>query len=67
MQQFEKWLNKNKDSLDEITFKLFSDSIRCYKYDIDRPAYLLAYQGMMYHLKLAIINGKKPDGFPEGE
>lgn len=65
MQDFEKWLNTNEETLDTVAFQLFTDSLRCFKADIDRPAYLLAYQGMMRQLKMVILRGKRPDGFPE--
>lgn len=67
MLEFEQWLNVNKDSIDTVSYQLFNDSLRCFKSDIDRPAYLLAYQGMMRQLKMIIINGQKPDGFTEGQ
>jgi len=67
MQEFEKWLLSNKERLDSTAYGLFMDSLRCFKVDIDRPAYLLAYQGMMCQLKCTIINSKKPEAFPEGE
>ena len=35
--------------------------------DIDRPAYLLAYQGMMLHLRNVILRGRKPDAFAQRE
>lgn len=65
MQNFEKWLASNKDNIDSVTYQLFSDSLRCFKFDIDRPSYLLAYQGMMYHLKMVLLHSKRPEDFPE--
>lgn len=35
--------------------------------DIDRPAYLLAYQGMMLHLRNVILRSRKPDAFAQRE
>lgn len=67
MLEFEQWLSVNKESIDTVSYQLFKDSLRCFKSDIDRPAYLLAYQGMMMQLKMVIINGDKPDGFSDGQ
>jgi len=67
MESFEKWLNSQKSDLSEDVIGLFSDSLRCFKNNILRPAYLLAYQGMILSLRERILQGKKPDGFEEGE
>ena len=67
MKNFEVWLVANEKQLDQVAVRLFSDSIKCFKHDIDRPAYLLAYQGLMRHLRSVILTGKRPKGFMEGE
>lgn len=64
---FEKWIAKNKGEFSEDVVGLFFDSLRCYKNEILRPAYLLAYQGMMLAIRNKIIRGSKPDGFNDIE
>lgn len=61
---FEVWLGVNKHLINADTVGLFEDSLRCYKNDIDRPAYLLAYQGMMVHIREIIKAGNMPKDFP---
>lgn len=58
--RFEKWLNSNRHLLCEDAQALFDDSIKCYKNDIFRAAYLLAYQGVMRHLKEVILLAQEP-------
>lgn len=60
MDAFIQWLNSSRNQLCEDAQALFDDSIRCYKNDIFRAAYLLAYQGVMRHLKEVIIQTKMP-------
>ena len=68
MVDFGEWLEENKQSLSEDVYGLFYDSYRCFKNDIDRPAYLLAYQGMMQHVRITMLqSSKRPDGFAELE
>ena len=64
---FKKWLQDNESILSEPVKGLFSDSIKCYYNDIDRPAYLLAYQGMLWYLREVIVASKAPEGYKEGE
>ena len=61
---FEIWLDANKHLINDDAVGLFEDSLRCYKNDIDRPAYLLAYQGMMVHIREVIKAGNMPKDFP---
>lgn len=68
MKDFGEWIDENKHALDENVYGLFYDSFRCFKNDIDRPAYLLAYQGMMQHVRMVVLNSPcKPDGFTDNE
>lgn len=68
MEEFIVWLNSNRNQICEDAQALFDDSIRCYKNDIFRAAYLLAYQGVMRHLKEVIIQTKNPPkGFVSNE
>lgn len=67
MNTFERWLDNNCDNLSDNAVGLFRDSLRCFKNNITRPAYLLAYQGMLLTLRNKILMGKKPNGFMEQE
>ena len=68
MIDFGEWLAENKQVLNEDVFGLFNDSYRCFKNDIDRPAYLLAYQGLMQHVRVTVLTSiSKPAGFSDAE
>ena len=67
MYNFELWIHNNKHLLCDEAYDLFEDSLKCSKMNIDRAAYLLAYQGMMVTLKNAILRGTRPVGFSEPE
>ena len=59
---------KNGQVVYEDVYGLFYDSYRCHKNDIDRPAYLLAYQGMMQFVRLTVLQSvNKPTGFADAE
>lgn len=67
MERFELWLQQNRHLLRVEVQDLFADSLKCCKMNIDRAAYLLAYQGMMLTLRDAILTGSRPNGIAEGE
>lgn len=50
--KFEIWISQNESLLNSDAIGLFKDSLKCFKNDIDRPSYLLAYQGMMLQMFL---------------
>lgn len=60
MKDFEEWLDQSKSEFDDDVVGLFTDSIRCYKSNITRPAYLLAYQGLMQHIRLLMLKSAVP-------
>lgn len=64
IQAFEIWLKQNEALLYPDAIGLFKDSLKCFKNDIDRPSYLLAYQGMMVQIRETIRHSKMPEGFP---
>lgn len=64
IQAFEIWLRQNESLLYSDAIGLFKDSLKCYKNDIDRPSYLLAYQGMMVQIKETIRHSKMPGKSP---
>lgn len=68
MRDFGEWINEHRQILDDDVYGLFDDSYRCFKNDIDRPAYLLAYQGMMQYVRVAVLtSSSKPTGFMDSE
>lgn len=64
IQTFEIWLKQNESLLYPDAIGLFQDSLKCFKNDIDRPSYLLAYQGMMVQIRETIKHSKMPTDFP---
>lgn len=64
IQTFEIWLKQNESLLYPDAIGLFKDSLKCFKNDIDRPSYLLAYQGMMVQIRETIKHSKMPENFP---
>lgn len=68
MKDFGEWILEHRAALDDDVFGLFSDSYKCMKNDIDRPAYLLAYQGMMQYVRVTVLESpSKPTGFTDSE
>ena len=65
MDNFERWLVEHKQQINTAAFGLFEDSLRCMKFDIVRPAYLMAYQGMIRHIRDVIVFGERPSTFTE--
>lgn len=60
---FQKMLETNKGSFNDDELGLFHDSVRCLHAGIFRPAYILAYQGMMIYFRRLIQDAKMPTGF----
>lgn len=65
MKRFEEWLVVYKDQINAAAYGLFEDSLRCMKFGIDRPAYLMAYQGLLRHIREVIVFGERPRTFKE--
>lgn len=65
MEKFEEWLVRHKSQINTAAYGLFEDSLRCMKFDIVRPAYLMAYQGMLRHIRDVIVFGERPSVFNE--
>lgn len=65
MKRFEEWLVVYKDQINTAAYGLFEDSLRCMKFGIDRPAYLMAYQGLLRHIREVIVFGERPHTFKE--
>lgn len=67
MNQFSKWLSENKSHLPNLTINLFEDSLKCFFNYIERPAFLLAYQGVMAYIREVLLKSAPPAGWTEGE
>ena len=60
------WLNKHEDSFGKDCVSLFRDSYSCFKNELARPAFILAYQGMMWHIRSVLLTSKiMPEGYEE--
>lgn len=60
---FQKQINENKACFNDDELGLFYDSVRYFHAGIYRPAYILAYQGMMIYFRRLIQGAKRPTGF----
>lgn len=60
---FQKQIESNRGCFTYDELGLFHDSVRCFHAAIYRPAYILAYQGMMIYFRRLIQNAKMPAGF----
>ncbi|WP_025078911.1 hypothetical protein [Prevotella fusca] len=68
MIDFKIWIDKHIGIFDENIHGLFIDSYKCFTNDIERPAYLLAYQGLMQYIRTLILNSSlTPHGFTAQE
>ena len=66
MIDFGDWINKHKENFSDDVYGLFYDSLRCFKNDIDRPSYLLAYQGMVAYIRnLILVSPCPPTGITD--
>ena len=63
---FQKLIGDNKSSFSDDELGLFNDSVRCFHSGIFRPAYILAYQGMMIYFRRMLQNAKMPSGYDTG-
>lgn len=61
------WLSGNRRQICDEAYGLFTDSVKCTRAEIYRPAYLLAYQGLMVLIREAVRRGKAPKGFTAEE
>lgn len=64
---FKQYIETNKLSFNDDSYGLFSDSLRCFHSGIYRPAFIMAYQGMMLHFRTLIQNAKKPSNYDDGK
>lgn len=64
---FQKHIDNNVSSFTDDEMGLFKDSIRCFHAAIYRPAYIMAYQGMMIYFRRLLQNAKMPNGYDSGK
>lgn len=64
---FKKLIENNKGAFTDDEIGLFNDSVRCFHAGIYRPAYILAYQGMMIYFRRMIQDAKMPTGYDVGK
>lgn len=64
---FQKLIDNNKGTFSDDELGLFNDSVRCFHAGIFRPAYILAYQGMMIYFRRLIQSAKMPSGYDTGK
>lgn len=67
MSPFQTWLSENESHLPDLSINLFKDSLKCFYNEIERPAYLLAYQGVMVYVREVLMRSDPPIGFTEPE
>ena len=67
MHAFQKWVSENENNLPKISVNLFKDSLKCFFSEIERPAYLLAYQGVMAYIRDVLMKSAKPLGYTDAE
>lgn len=67
MNTFQKWLSANETHLPALTVSLFKDSLKCFYNELERPAYLLAYQGVMNFIRDILMRSDAPLGYTEAE
>lgn len=60
--KFENWLEDN--NFPENAKNLFADAVTCYKANANAPALLVSYIGMLFILKIRLLNSSMPAGFP---
>lgn len=60
-------ITQQRELLTDVSFGLFFDSIKCFDAGIYRQAYLLAYQGLIQHLRVLLLQATKPSGYDEGK
>lgn len=64
---FQELIDNNRQSFTDDVYGLFCDSIRCFRAAIYRPAYILAYQGVMQHFRYLLQNSPKPKLYDQGK
>lgn len=61
--EFKKLIDNNMVCFTDDEMGLFRDSVRCFNAGIYRPAYIMAYQGLMIYFRQLVMNADMPKGF----
>ena len=66
VERFTKWLDNYPEFQNGEIRAILDDAIKCYKFDIPRPALMLTYIAFMFAVKKNILEMDTPFGFTEG-
>ena len=66
VERFRKWLDNYPEFQNGEIRAILDDAIKCYKFDIPRPALMLTYIAFMFAVKKNILEMDRPFGFTEG-
>lgn len=66
VERFTQWLDNYSEFKDGELRAILDDAIRCYKFDIPRPALMLSYIAFMFAVRRNILEMPKPFGFEDG-
>lgn len=64
---FIKWLDSYPEFREGDIRRIMDDAIRCYKFDIPRPALMLSYIGFMFAVRQNVNNADAPKGYKDTE
>lgn len=66
-EKFINWLNKYEEFKEGTELRaIMNDAIKCYKFNIPRPALMLSYLAFMLAVRHNLLASPKPDSMPEG-
>lgn len=66
IERFAQWLDNYHEFREGEIRAIFDDAIRCYKFDIPRPALMLSYIAFMFAVRKNILGMDRPFGYTEG-
>lgn len=66
IERFIKWLDNYPEFQEGEVRAILDDAIRCYKFDIPRPALMLSYIAFMFAVRKNILVMDRPFGYTEG-
>lgn len=67
VERFTKWLDNYPEFREGEIRAILDDAIRCYKFDIPRPALMLTYIAFMFAVRKNILEMQRAFGFTEGQ
>lgn len=66
IERFAQWLDNYPEFREGENRAILDDAIRCYKFDIPRPALMLSYIAFMFAVRKNILGMDRPFGYTEG-